>query len=288
MHWIVVSRILNQVCPHNKIHVDNMGPTRVLSAPDWPHVGPINLAIRDVSMPSGNDGPMLDQILVAMWRHWVTNNTDIFTRKMTMVIFTWSVYDISPHLFSHYDDVIMTMLASQITSLTFVYSSWFRRTSKKTSKLRVTGLCVGNSPGTGEFPAQMASYAENVSICLRHHGAGHVYALVAALITLYIHFHGSVQDRCNFSVLAMELLQFDTKPSICPNTSTGAQQKRTPEINKFCLQNCFGFNWFCIYTLTKHYAQWANVHIVIFNIISRNNTALDLFMLIFWMCFVHY
>ena len=28
----------------------------------------------------------------------------------------------------------------------------FRRRSKKTSKLRVTGLCVGNSPGTGEFP----------------------------------------------------------------------------------------------------------------------------------------
>ena len=35
--------------------------------------------------------------------------------------------------------------------------------SKETSKLRVTGLCVGNSPGTGEFPAQMASNAENVS-----------------------------------------------------------------------------------------------------------------------------
>ena len=46
----------------------------------------------------------------------------------------------------------------------------FRRKSKKTSKLRVTGLCAGNSPGTGEFPAQMASYAENVSICWRHHG----------------------------------------------------------------------------------------------------------------------
>ena len=28
----------------------------------------------------------------------------------------------------------------------------FRRRSKKTSKFRVTGLCAGNSPGTGEFP----------------------------------------------------------------------------------------------------------------------------------------
>ena len=37
----------------------------------------------------------------------------------------------------------------------------FRRRSKKTSKLRVTGLCEGNSPGTGEFSAQMGSNAEN-------------------------------------------------------------------------------------------------------------------------------
>ena len=46
----------------------------------------------------------------------------------------------------------------------------FRRRSKKTSKLRVTSLCAGNSPGTGKFPAQMASNAENVSIWWRHHG----------------------------------------------------------------------------------------------------------------------
>ena len=47
----------------------------------------------------------------------------------------------------------------------------FRRRSKKTSKLHVTGLCAGNSPGTGEFPAQMATNAENVSIWWRHHVA---------------------------------------------------------------------------------------------------------------------
>ena len=45
----------------------------------------------------------------------------------------------------------------------------FGRKSKKTSKLRVTGFCEGNSPVTGEFPAQMASNAENVSIWWRHH-----------------------------------------------------------------------------------------------------------------------
>ena len=41
--------------------------------------------------------------------------------------------------------------------------------SKKTSKLRVTGLCVGKSPLTAEFPAQRASNAENASIWWRHH-----------------------------------------------------------------------------------------------------------------------
>ena len=71
----------------------------------------------------------------------------------------------------HYDDVIMTMLASQITSLMVVYSIVYSGVNqKKTSNIRVTGLCAGNSPGTGEFPAQMASYAENVSIWWRHHG----------------------------------------------------------------------------------------------------------------------
>ena len=45
----------------------------------------------------------------------------------------------------------------------------FRHRSMKTSKLRVTGLCEGNSQVTGEFPAQRASNAENVSIWWRHH-----------------------------------------------------------------------------------------------------------------------
>ena len=48
-------------------------------------------------------------------------------------------------------------------------SRLFKRRSKKTSKLCVTGLCVGNSPVTGAFPAQKASSAENVSIWWRLH-----------------------------------------------------------------------------------------------------------------------
>ena len=65
----------------------------------------------------------------------------------------------------------------------------FRRKSKKTSKLRVTGLCAGNSPGTGEFSAQMASYAENVSIWWRHHACQavilHIWATELFLSTTW-------------------------------------------------------------------------------------------------------
>ena len=53
--------------------------------------------------------------------------------------------------------------------------TWTWHRWKKTSKLCVTGLCEGNSPVTGEFPAQMASNAENVSIWWHHHGEMHSY-----------------------------------------------------------------------------------------------------------------
>ena len=46
----------------------------------------------------------------------------------------------------------------------------FKRRSKKTSKLHITGLWEGKSLVTCEFPAQRASNAENVSIWWRHHG----------------------------------------------------------------------------------------------------------------------
>ena len=75
------------------------------------------------------------------------------------------------HLISAlYNDVIMSAMVSQITSLMIVYSTVYSRCrSKKPSKHRVTGLCKGNSPVTGEFPAQRTSNSENVSIWWCHH-----------------------------------------------------------------------------------------------------------------------
>ena len=46
--------------------------------------------------------------------------------------------------------------------LGYLLNRLFRLMSKKTQKLHVTGLCEGNSPVTGEFPAQRANNAENI------------------------------------------------------------------------------------------------------------------------------
>ena len=41
-----MSLAIDKGVPDGKVHVAHMGPTWVLSAPDGPHVGPMNLAIR--------------------------------------------------------------------------------------------------------------------------------------------------------------------------------------------------------------------------------------------------
>ena len=72
-----------------------------------------------------------------------------------------------------------------------LFKRLFRRRLKKTSKPCVTGLCGGNSPVTGEFPAQRASNAENVSIWWRHHGL------------VYRHYisHEEVKIQVNFLMM---------------------------------------------------------------------------------------
>ena len=63
-----------------------------------------------------------------------------------------------------------------------------RPRSKKTSKLRITALWAGNSPVTDEFPAQMASNAENVPIWLRHHAPVSGLALMDAPYGVYCEY----------------------------------------------------------------------------------------------------
>ena len=53
----------------NKVHGANMGPTWVLSAPDGPHVGPMNLAVRVVSTDWCNVTGSLFNVGLATWSH---------------------------------------------------------------------------------------------------------------------------------------------------------------------------------------------------------------------------
>ena len=69
---------------------------------------------------------------------------------------------------SHYNDVTMNKIASQITSLTIVYSTVYSGPDQtKHQSSASLAFFAGN--------AQMASNAENVSIWWRHHGFLAVY-----------------------------------------------------------------------------------------------------------------
>ena len=53
----------DKYCPDSIVHGANMGPTWVLSAPDGPHIGPINLAIR-VESPGTECSPVSTWLII--------------------------------------------------------------------------------------------------------------------------------------------------------------------------------------------------------------------------------
>ena len=69
----------------------------------------------------------------------------------------------------HHCDVTMSMMASKSLAYQQFTQPFVQEQIKEKSKLHVTGLCEGNLPVTGEFPAQRTSNTENVSIWWRHH-----------------------------------------------------------------------------------------------------------------------
>ena len=155
--FIYTGACVNNI-PDSKVHGAIMGPILGRQDPGGPHVDPMNLAIWD--------------------RLWTALKT-VFTYRGLMkqrcvkVIrhqkFCNCLLPVARQAILNYNDVIMGAIASNHQPHDCLLNRLFRRRSKKTSKLRVTGLCVGNSPGADEFPAQMASYAENISIWWRHH-----------------------------------------------------------------------------------------------------------------------
>ena len=95
-------------------------------------------------------------------------NVQPFERWHSRVV-SWSIVPSSHYSENERDGV------SNHRRLDCLLSRLFKPRSKKTPKLRVTSLCEGNSPMTGEFPAQRASNAENVSIRWRHHVLIHTW-----------------------------------------------------------------------------------------------------------------
>ena len=63
----------------------------------------------------------------------------------------------------------MSAMESQITSLMIVYSSFYSGADQRKHQSSASLAFVGESPMIGEFPAQKAIEAENVSVWWRHH-----------------------------------------------------------------------------------------------------------------------
>ena len=74
----------------------------------------------------------------------------------------------------------MTTMVSQITSLTIVYSTVYSDADQRKHQSSVSLAFV---TGTGEFSAQRASYAENVSTSWRHH-----VSEILKLVSQRLHF----------------------------------------------------------------------------------------------------
>ena len=66
----------------------------------------------------------------------------------------------------HYSDVIMSAMASQITSLVIVYPTVYSGADQRKHQSLASLASL-----TGEFPAQRANNAENVPMWWRHHAA---------------------------------------------------------------------------------------------------------------------
>ena len=65
----------------------------------------------------------------------------------------------------------MSAMAAKIAGVSIVYTTISPGADQRKHQA-YTGLCEENSPVTGEFSAQRASNAENVSIWWRHHEIG--------------------------------------------------------------------------------------------------------------------
>ena len=80
----------------------------------------------------------------------------------------------------HYDDVIMTTMASQITSLTVVYSTVYSDADRRKHQSFASLTFVWGIHRDRRITRTKASYAENVSIWWRHHVLDAVWVIQEA------------------------------------------------------------------------------------------------------------
>ena len=74
----------------------------------------------------------------------------------------------------------MGAIASQIASLAIVYSTFYSDADQRKHQSSASLAAV-----TREFPAQMASNAENVSIWWRHHAVPQYALIITHNVTIY-------------------------------------------------------------------------------------------------------
>ena len=97
----------------------------------------------------------------------ICNHIALYVLIMNLTLFKAAKTSISEDTFVHYNGVIMGAIASQIISPTIVYSIVYSDADQRKQQSSASLAFVWEF--TGEFPAQMASYAENVYIWWRHH-----------------------------------------------------------------------------------------------------------------------
>ena len=148
----------------------------------------------------------------------------------------------------HYNGVIMGSMAAQIASLTIVYSAVYSGANqKKTSKLRVTGLSAGNSPGTGVKPVTMTKHnTRNVYIyCIPNK----LVSAMQYLSIFMINSLNSIIQRLFGRVLLVNAL-FTKRPmnKPCVAMSIMIMDRCMVTTNVISLYCYFplGFPWYCI------------------------------------------
>ena len=108
----------------------------------------------------------------------------------------------------------MGSMASQITSLTIVYSAVYSGADQRKHQSSASLAFVREFTGTGEFLAQAASNAENVAIWWRHHG-------LDAILKMKFLLHALVSEMGFERQLDVDLFAHynpDTRPARTPTT----------------------------------------------------------------------